>query len=221
MININIDTIKCSEFKQNVIDICQIISEQQEKLQTIEKEIKNMLPRGYWYTYDIDQYPKKYGIRDVKCSQSHISLRIKDVGKKNSWHNQNEHFYDLEGFLNLNIYKTEQEAVDAYKRRICSKCGGFMMLSRTIWCTDCMQKRQLAKYEFDQTHKFYDPVKRSVYTIEYVDELTRDYGFEGKLFTIRRKDTGEIIHTNNLWVWGYSTNPNNFPEIEFIEEDSN
>lgn len=47
MININIDTIKCSEFKQNVIDICQIISEQQEKLQTIEKEIKNMLPRGY------------------------------------------------------------------------------------------------------------------------------------------------------------------------------
>ena len=190
----------------------------------VESKIKSLLPKGYWFTYDVDtswQHPKKYSIKNVSCDGNKIYVTVKEVFKKKPWPTfTGESVYRLEEFAKLSIYKTTEEATDGYLHRICPKCRGFMGYSRRTWCNKCMNHRDIVKKDFRTAHSYYDPKTNQHYHVEYEDELTRpsDRGFEGQSFTIRRLDTGEVIYTRNLWSDGFGENKNNLPEIEFIKE---
>jgi hypothetical protein len=123
----------------------------------------------------------------------------------------------LNGFLKLDIYKTPEEATDAYYHRVCPKCGGFMMNSDKPWCINCMRNRWKIMEDFKAAHYFYEPKTKHILHMEYEDELTRDRGYNGQSFVIRRMDTGEIMHTSNLWSDRSGDNNEGYPEIEFID----
>lgn len=206
--------------KANLIN--QTIEKQQNEVHNIEDQIKSMLPKGYWYTYDVDKnwhYPKKYSVKKVECGTQNARITVKEVFKKKPWPSfTGETTYYLKDFLNLSIHKTEQESIDAYYNRICPKCGCPMMNSHETWCDSCMTERKLIAKEFENSHRFYNSVNKSTYHVEYEDELTSPYerGFDGKYFKIMRLDTGEIIHTRNLWSDNIGENTNNLPEIKFL-----
>ena len=216
-----------AELETKSRNICGIIEEYENRLSDIEKQAKALLPKGYWYTYDIDtswNRPKKYSVKKVSCTKfGDIIITVKEVFKKKPWPSfTGESIYYIKDFMKLNIYKTEQEAIDAHYHRICPKCGGFMMNSDKTWCVDCIKKRRLAAEQFKQSHRFYEPKRGWLYHIEYEDELTRhsNRGFNGDHFKIRRLDTGEVIETNNLWSDGGAKNIHNLPEIEFLKGGS-
>jgi hypothetical protein len=90
-------------------------AERCEKSHDEELRMKAMLPKGYWYTYDIDinwNRPKKYSIKNI----GRESITVKEVVKKKPWKGfTGEHTYSLKGFLCLKTYKTEKEALEDYK----------------------------------------------------------------------------------------------------------
>lgn len=225
---ITIDMAKYNVLASSIQDIEKQVDEKQKEIDSLQhtisvkkREMKNLLPKGYWYTYDIDEkwnHPKKYSVKEVSCGY----VTVKEVFKKKPWLGfTGEHVYRLENFLNLSIHKTEEEATEARKRRICPKCGNYMGLVQTKWCRDCMKERERVADEFNSNHRFYEPITKSFYHVKYDDELTRDRGYNGKSFVIRRLDTNEIIHTSNLWSWGSGQNVEGLPEIKFITEDKN
>lgn len=227
---ITIDMDKYNVLASSIQDIEKQVDEKQKEIDSLQhkisatkREMKNLLPKGYWYTYDIDEnwnHPKKYSIKEVSCGY----VTVKEVFKKKPWPGfTGEHVYRLENFLNLSIHKTEEEATEARKRRICPKCGNYMGLVQTEWCRDCMKERERIVKEFNESHKFRDAITGNVYGVEYEDELTKAWhrGYNGKFFVIRRLDTNEIIHTSNLWSWGSGKNMEGLPEIEFITEGQN
>ena len=218
---INCDTSKIEKLCNDASVIQKEIENYNTQLEDIYKNIKSMLAKGYWYTCDIDLYwkkPKKYSIKNIYIKDNKVDITVKEVFKKKPWSSfTGETYVPLNTFLNLNIYKTEEEAMDAYLHRICPKCGGFMLNSDLPWCGQCMKKREVARKEFDSTHRFYDPKRRHFYNVEYDDELVRDRGYGGAKFVIRRIDTNELIMTSNLWGCGFGDNVNNLPEIEFVE----
>lgn len=207
---------KLLQLQQDASNVCKLIDKLEQEVEVKQNKISNLLPKGYWWTYSIDREPKKYRIQKTTCESNKTYITVKEVNKKY----YGEHVYNLNEFLELHICKSEKEIREDYYNRICPKCGGLMKLSKLSWCSDCMQRRQKLKHEFMSNHKFYDPKDRSYYTIGYTDELTRncDKGFHGQHFIIRRLDTNEIIHTDNLWVsYGEDGNIYNSPEIEFLD----
>ena len=230
-----LDMEKINELRQESVEIGKLIKEKEKELKVIQdeldnknKEIQKLIQKGYWWTCDIDDHwkkPKKYSVKKVSCSESgKIYLTIKEVFKKRPWPGfTGEHIYTLEKFLEINISKTDQEAANKYYNRICPKCGGIMKYARTPWCSNCMDERERIEKEFnDASQMFYCPETNRFYKIKYEDELTlKGYGwvgFDGHPFTLQRLDTGEIIHTRNLWSEGFGDNVNNLPEIRFLEE---
>ena len=216
------DLESCMKIKEEALSIYKIIEEQTEKINALEDKIKSMLPKGYWYTYDIDtswKHPKKYSVKKVEFCKSDFLITVKEVFKKKPWPTfTGESHYYLDSFNSLNIYKTAEEAIEAHQHRICPKCGCFMMYSESTWCKSCMEERSRAAKQFNEEHQFYDPVKKHFYNVEYEDELTRNSwrGFDGRYFKIRRLDTVEVIETCNLWSDGLGENTKNLPEIEFL-----
>lgn len=221
MNNINVE--RLYELGKGAKEIKQIIKAEEDKLKVFEEEAKKLLPKGYWYTCDIDSNwhkPKKYRIKNVSFGyDGDIYLTVKEVFKRKPWPTfTGEHSFSLSRFLNLAIYKTEEEAL----HRPCPKCGGAMMSSRYKWCIKCMAERDKIAHDFDEKHKFYDPIKKHFVNVRYEDELTHSCskGYDGARFVIRRIDTNEVIYTTNLFSVGYGENINNLPEIEFLEGDT-
>lgn len=204
----------------DVREIGDIINQYEAKLGEIEGEVLKMLPNGYWWACDIDYNtckPKKYSIKGVIAKKGGVYVTVKEAFKKAPWKGYDgKHYYPLTRFLNLRRYETEQEAMDVYLNRICPKCGESMMYSEETWCKSCIDTRWKLKKEFDDSHHFYNPSDGHFYSVEYEDELTRTRGYNGKHFTFKRMDTGEIVNTSNLWAWGRGENKNNLPEIEFL-----
>lgn len=108
-----------------------VIKDYETKIEELCKQIKDTLPKGYWYTCDIDKSwkrPKKYSIKTIDGS----FITVKEVFKKKPWSGfTGEHTYSIEKFLNLRIHKTEQEAWAEYKARnpIVEKIREFMLLN--------------------------------------------------------------------------------------------
>lgn len=203
------------------------IAEHNKELSKLRRKVKSLLPKGEWYSSDVNfgwERPKRYKVDKVEFREGDFYVIVKELSKRKHWSGHIwEHSYKLDAFLKLTIYDTEQEALAVFHNRVCPKCGNRMWESMEPWCKRCMEKRKVAKEEYNRTHVFYSPSDRNVYTVEYVDELTRlleNLGYEGRWFTIRRLDTGEVIHTNNLWSHGgLSRNIDNLPEIEFLSDD--
>ena len=210
---------------QECIEIDQSIKMQQKNLQNKIDEVKKILPKGYWWSYDVDKswkHPKKYRIKEVSLVNKNFFITVKEVFKKAPWKGfTGERGYYLSEFLELSIYKTEEQAKNAYYNRICPKCGGIMKYGKYKWCDACINERHERRVEFANNHRFYYPESDSIYTVGYVDELTRncDKGHNGKHFTIQRLDTMEIIHTDNLWVGGSYEFKDTLPKIIFLPED--
>lgn len=219
----NIDTNKCFELAKSAIAINNDIKEKQEALTTIEQKIKSLLPKGYWYSFDVEYFggsPKKYRIKELKCSGQNIYIKVAKVVKKSYYNNaRDERLFTLEEFLKLNVYKTEELVWSAFRARTCPKCGGIMNDAITSWCDKCMNERSQRATEFAKQHIYYCPENDIIYQAEYEDELTRERGFYGKHFVIQRIDTGEIIHTSNLWSSGNFNRENNLPRIRFLEQE--
>lgn len=216
---------ECEEIELIIKSYEDKIKEQNERLKEREKEVKELLAKGYWWTYDIDtryHHAKKYSIKKIELGINTFYITVKEVFKKAPWPGfTGEHYYSLNDFMKLNIYKTEQEANDAYYNRICPKCSEIMKYSTSKWCNKCMHERNENRRKFIENHRFYSPEKDTVYTVGYTDELTRsqDKGFYGKHFIIQRMDTMEIIETDNLWSsYPREDYKNNLPKIKFIKD---
>lgn len=219
---VSIDMEKYNALSEKSSCIGEEIRKKKEEFDCVQKEIKKLFPKGYWWAFDIDdnwKRPKKYSIREV-CDGY---VTVKEVFKKAPW----QGFTGLsnlsfERFFKLDIYKTEEEAKVAAYNRPCPKCGGPMKYGTDVWCGKCMRERYDRAEEYKKTHIFYDPKKKWEYAVGYTDELTRDIhkGFGGKHFKFKRLDTGEIIETDNLWSYGrVYENVRNLPLIEFINEE--
>ena len=217
---INIDMDQYNALAEEASQIGKIIKKQNEELDCVQKKIKNLFPKGYWWAFDIDdnwKRPKKYSIREIENGY----VTVKEVFKKAPWPGfTGISRLSFEKFFKLDIYKTEYEAREAAYNRPCPKCGGPMKFTTEVWCTKCLLDRRDRAEEYRKNHTFYESNRKTVYTVGYTDELTRDIhkGFNGKRFTFKRLDTGEIIETDNLWSgFGANGNVNNLPLIEFIE----
>jgi len=214
------------DLKSEAHEIHQTIAQYESKLDETKAKILKLLPRGYWYSCEIDpnwHQPKKYSIREICVCSNDIYITIKEVFKKLPWPGfTGKSDYSLNNFLKLKIYKTAEEAKEGYLHRICPKCGGFMMNSDHPWCSKCWSERARVINEFNDSHVFYCPSEDKNYHVEYEDEFIWQKGFCGKHFTLRRMDTGEIIYTSNLWSSRKSNDFDTLPKIEFlkdIEED--
>lgn len=216
-------TKRINELLKECIEIDENIKQQQESLQYKINEAKKLLPKGYWWTYYIDKSydnPKKYSIKDVYLYCNNFYIKVKEFYKKAPYKGfTGEYGYSLDNFMKLEIYKTEEEAKSAYYNRICPKCGRIMKYANTVWCKECMEERDKKRTIFEKEHTFYNEKNNLIYTVGYVDELTRnsEKGYNGKHFTIQCLDTMEIIHTDNLWSSGiFGENIDNLPKIEFL-----
>lgn len=217
---INIDMEKYNALSDKSTQIELSIKKQKEELDCVSQEIKKLFPKGYWWTFDIDPHwkrPKKYSIREI----SNGCVTVKEVFKKAPWSGfTGLSILTLEQLLELDVYKTEEEAKVAAYNRPCPKCGGPMKYTTNVWCEKCLDERRDKVDEYRRNHMFYEPNKKHIYSVGYTDELTRDIykGFGGKRFVFKRLDTGEIIETDNLWSEAISSeNTNNLPFIEFIK----
>jgi hypothetical protein len=219
----DIDINKCFALAKAAIEINNDIQKKQEALITTEQEIKSLLPKGHWYSFDVEYSggsPKKYRIKELKCSGQNIYITVKQVVKKSCYNNTSgERLFTLEEFLKLNVYKTEELVWYAFRKRICPKCGGVMNDAITPWCDECMNERSKMSSEFAKRHKYYCPENDIIYQALYEDELTTERGYEGQHFIIQCIETGEIIHTSNLWSRGNFNRENNLPRIKFLEQE--
>lgn len=210
---------QATEINEEIIEQKQKLKEMENNLAEVENKIKSLLPQKTWYAYDINRFShtNQYRVQKVKSNSSRVRVVVREVDDKIPYPLL-EHFdFTLDEFTKLNISKSEEKAKDLYAHRICPRCGGFMGMSRYKWCPNCMKERAAIEQEYNDSHRFYDPEQQRFYTVKYVDELTRDFGFDRFEFTLRRLDTGEIIQTNNLWSDGYGENTDGLPEIEFID----
>lgn len=218
-----IETIRLLDFENAIIEKNKSIDALNKEIFQTSQELKEFLPKGYWWSYDVDtswHKPKKYSIKDVTSTCYGVTITVKEVFKKKPWPGfTGEHRYDLKDFCNLHIYQTEQEAIELYPKRACPKCGNAMGWVKDTWCAACMNKRRSDAKEFEKNHKYYSPVIQCSYHVGYTDQFTRTRGYDGHIFTFRVKETGEIIRTNNLWEDHRGPNTNNLPEIEFITEE--
>ena len=218
-----IDTIRLLDFENAIIEKNKSIDALNKEIFQTSQELKEFLPKGYWWSYDVDtswHKPKKYSIKDITSTRYGVTITVKEVFKKKPWPGfTGEHYYDLKDFCNLHIYQTEQEAIELYPKRACPKCGNAMGWVKDTWCADCMRQRRIDAEEFEKNHRYYSPVTQQSYHVGYTDQFTRRRGYDGHFFTLRVKDTGEIIRTNNLWSDNIGPNTNNLPEIEFITEE--
>ena len=130
----NIDMDKYNILNEEASQIHKAIKLQNEKLDCVQKQIKNLFPKGYWWAFDIDnnwKRPKKYSIREI-CNDY---ITVKEVFKKAPWQGfTGLTTLSLERFLKLDIYKTEEEAKIAAYNRPCPKCGGPMKFTTDVWC---------------------------------------------------------------------------------------
>lgn len=207
---------------EEAIDINKHLCEYQEKMQDTIKKVKKLLPKGYWWTRDIDHtwsVPKKYSIKNISLEDNTFYITVKESYRKPPWKGYDgEDIYSLEEFLQLKVYSTEQAAKFAYVNRACPKCGFAMGWVDTPWCKECMDKRYKMQKYYEKTHMFYDPKSFRIYYVSPVDELTREKGFYGNHFIFKRLDNNTIIETNNLWYESTDEhNIKNLPLIEFIE----
>lgn len=215
---------ECAVAEQEIENAKKELKKKERHRSYVESKIKSLLPKGYWFTYDIDTswpHPKKYSVKNVSCGGNKIYITVKEVFKKKPWPTfTGESVYCLEEFAELNIYKTAEEAKDAYVHRICPKCGGFMGYSSDKWCRKCIDDRWKKKREFESKHFYYCPDTDGCYQVGYEDELQRksDKGFGGYRFVLRRLDTGEVIYTTNLISCYKSDAYNTLPQIEFVEK---
>ena len=211
-------------YKQQVEERLQAYDDQCAK---IEKQTRDLFPRGYWWSYDIDKhwkYPKKYSIKSVSLSSwGEIYITVKEVFKKKPWPGfTGETLLDMDKFSKVDMYATEEEAKLLYSKRICPKCGGYMWSSKNDWCDNCIADRWKRIKDFEDAHQFYCPADENVYHVHYEDEFTSENGkgFYGRHFVLRRLDTGEVIHTNNLCACGpFQKDKDTLPHIEFLEGD--
>lgn len=203
------------------------IKKEQGKLKYRERKIKELFPSEYWWTYDVDtswKRPKKFNIKKVEVnSNGELKITIKESVYKMPWDGYNlEHTYTLERFNKLVKYQTEADAKNAYYNRPCPKCGGIMKYADTEWCDKCMKEREIIKKEFEKNHVFYYPEQDRIFKVKYTDEITDKYppsckGFGGAHFTLQRVDTGEIIHTDDMFSCGhFQYNKDDLPEIKFL-----
>lgn len=209
-------------------DECQKqIEEYNRQYDQINKQMINLLLKGYWWSCDIDKnwdLPKKYSIKDARMGYNGLCITVKEVVKKKPWASfTGETLFNFDEFSKINIYKTEEDAKTLYPKRICPKCGGTMGFVKTGWCKKCMDQRYKDIEEFERSHTFYCALNGNIYKVGYEDEFNESEfkGFDGKHFILRRLDTGEIIETSNLWSCGFGDNTRNLPEIEFVYDNTN
>ena len=209
-----------SAYKNQVEEQLVLYNKQQEKL---KKQMINVFHKGYWWSYDVDRswrYPKKYSIKEV-CSYSEkdFIITVKEVVKKKPYPGfKGEYRFDLEEFLKIDMYETEEEAKQLYPKRACPKCGKAMGFVQTELCKECMVKRKNEMREFEASHVFYHTPQGCIYIVGYENNGLKGHarGFGGQRFILRRLDNGEIIETTNLQSYGFRENDENLPEIEFI-----
>lgn len=212
---------ECHVIREKIEEVQKEIKEKEKELMLLENELKNFLPSGYWWAYTIDsnwRRPKKYKIKEIKDGR----ITVKEVYKKAPWKGfTGESWFSIKGFLELEIFKTEEEAKRAVYNRPCPKCGGVMKYATSEWCEDCMKKRIEDAIEYREKHRYYDPEEDDVYTLELSDELDRsDYykGNHGRKFVLLLLDTGETIETDNLWASSPdSEEDRKLPKVKIIE----
>lgn len=216
---INIDMEKYNILSEKISSIENEIEVKKKELDKVQKEILKIFPRGYWWAFDIDsnwKRPKKYSIKEV----SNGYVTVKEVFKKAPWAGfDGKSVLSFNKLLELDIFKTEEEAKSAAYNRPCPKCGGPMKYTTREWCDICRSKRFNMAKEFESSHTFYCPEVGRIFRVGYTDELTRgsEKGFFGQHFTFQRVDTNEVINTDNLWSEGfYDTNERGLPEIKFL-----
>ena len=192
------------------------------------KKIREQMPKGYWWTYDIDKkwkHPKQYYVRGVISKHNTAYITIQETYKTKPWPEfTGRHSIKYEDFLKLEIYKTKEAAKYAYYNRKCPHCGGVMKYANTPWCKKCVDIRHREMEEYLVTHTFKDRKTGEIYYIGYNDEYSialfgyKIYGYDGAYFKFKIIDTGEVIMTNNLWHGDpYCTGTNQpLPEIEFL-----
>jgi hypothetical protein len=80
-----------------------------------------------------------------------------------------------------------------------------------------------SKYLNDNTKRYYNADDKGIFEVQPdIDPaLTMNFksGYNGNYFKIRVLATGEIIETRNLWSIGCRENNDNYPLIEFVEEE--
>jgi hypothetical protein len=227
----NVDIGKANEIACESISIQKNIQELKNQITILEKkensitsQIKKMFPNTFW-TCEIDHnwhYPLHYRIAEVSCYPDGIYIRTKDIRKKkpfNGWTGEN--YISFDEFVKIGLYGSYDEALDGYKHRICPKCGGHMGTSHYPWCSECMSA--YSKYLNDNTKRYYNADDKGIFEVQPdIDPaLTMNFksGYNGNYFKIRVLATGEIIETRNLWSIGCGENNDNYPLIEFVEEE--
>lgn len=216
--------------KKNVKDIEKQLEKAQEAIKKAKSpvayqmsKLRKLLPQEF-YSRDIDHewpYPKKYTMRSVTYEDGKIYIKVRWNYKKQPWKGFNpDHIFTLEEFLKLRIGTTSNKANEIWQQRPCPKCGKPMGDSNCEWCFECVKHRQNKIVLLSEKYPWlYSEETELVYKIQYADELTRDYGFEGKEFIIKRLDTGELIKSNNVFSAhpGWAKNLDECPRIEFIK----
>lgn len=214
---ISIDMEKYKALSEDMSRIENEIEMKNKELDSVKKEILKIFPRGYWWAYNIDpnwRRPKKYSIREVGNGY----VIVKEVFKKAPWDGfDGKRVLHFDELLELDIFKTEEEAKSAVYNRTCPKCGGSMKYTTRAWCDKCLSERSNKAREFESNNTFYAPNENKIYHIGYTDELTREKGYGGKRFVFKCLDTGEIIESDNLWSQGvFGKDVSNLQAIEFI-----
>ena len=193
---------RCEEINEKVKAIKDNIVKMELELKEYFKEIKEMSVKGYFYLYETSyplDHPIKCSIKDVECWNGWKKGIIYVIAETKKRYN-NEHCYSLNEFLNLNLYRKEEEAYKDYN--------------------DFITNRNNKIKEFVKKGTLFYGEDGYVYEMKYDDEYVRERGFGGRTFTFQRLDTNEIITTSNLWssnTWGYK-DFETFPRIRFIGE---
>ena len=178
-------------------------------MREIQKEIKGYFPENHFWTIHQDvrgtKKPREYEIEKVRFESLErgfiVSLKYHYKSYKNQPNVRTIKMF-LGEFFGATFYLSKKHAWFAYFNRPCPKCGNSMGDSEKDWCNECMEDRAKREVDFNKNHMFYHKKHKTIYLVRYTDELTRNKGFDGKHFTIRRLDTGEILETNNLWDMG-------------------
>ena len=187
----------------------------------ISSKIKKLFPEEFWACEIDESYhlPLHYKIKRIHYKSGNLYVTTKDIRKKkpfDGWKGEDDLL--LDDFIKINLYDSYDDALYSYKHRICPKCGGFMNLSRSIWCDKCIHDYE--EYLNTNEVNYYDQKQGRVYGVQPdVDDIVRRNfwkGYDGMYFKIRRLDTGEIIETHNLWSRGFGDNSENYPLIEFL-----
>lgn len=213
------------EIELQLADAEDVVKKAEGKIAYQMSKLRKLLPKEF-YSRDIDhgwKFPKKYTVTNVTYENGRVYVTVKWEYKKKPWVGFDpRHCFRLEEFLTLNIGATYNAAIEAWQQRPCPKCGQPMGDSERSWCEDCMTIRDQKISLFHTLYPgLYDEEDDCIYDLEYVDELTRRWGYSGAEFIVKRLDTGEIIKTNNIYSAhsSWAKNLSLRPRIQFIKYD--